>query len=178
MMQTAGERLALRGSGTVRLPVSGELVKFRIPRNAALIRAGLYPLSLTSIDTTGDPAEVEAAFEVADKSMARLICAACYEPAFIEGEPRAGRNECSVNGLCPEDFAELGHAIMDMLGRMYGEQPEPEPETEQEHDTMKAIALACARFGVDPTEAEEWPGWRMKRLLVYATLSTERNDGD
>lgn len=176
-MQTAAERLTLRGSGSVKLPVSGELVKFRIPHNRQLIRAGLYPLRLTEIDTNADPDEVEAALEQADRNMVRVICAACYEPSFVEGEARPGRNECMVGCLCPDDFAALGHAILDMIGRMYGEQPAPEPESEREHDTMRAIALACARFGLDPTEAEEWPGWRMERLLTYARLAVER-DGD
>ena len=168
----AAQILSSRGLGATRLPVSGVEVSFHIPHTRAMVAAGLFPLHLSSVDLADvDPDEREHLLAEADRNMVKLICACCSAPVFTQREnPREHLNEVSVDSLCPEDFAHLGNALMELIAKSYAP---PAEETKRERDGKQAIALACRIFALDPTTVEEWEPARTQSLIDYATLAAE-----
>ena len=166
LLRTA-EVLESRGLDVVLLPVSGRTVEIRVPRTQHAIDEGIFPLQLSLLDLERvEPEARESALQEANRCARKTICACSISPRFVDRKARGAKfDEIRVDALCPEDFTYLYRRIVALIERAIC--PAETVPSEATIRGKKALSLACARFGVDPTEAEGWPVSRSQALLDY-----------
>jgi hypothetical protein len=171
-MTTVAERLTARGLKNIVLPSSGETILIRRPKTVDLMRIGLFPLRVAAIDLKSmPPDEWESVMKEVDRAAVKIICECCVEPRVVSRTAHPG--EMRIDALDADDFTFLQTEILDFATSSLPEAPtEDHPHAELNH---QGLALACERFRVDPTRAENWPPERAERLIYYAKLAVKNN---
>jgi hypothetical protein len=162
------------------LPVSGESVEYHVPQAREVIVAGLFPLQLADrVDLSQvEPEGRDRALAEAEDCAKRVIVACCTSPRFVMGRGRGEKfNEVGVDSLTGEDMAHLHLCIMELVEKAYAPVEAARKADPKEAQSRLALAVACRMFGVDPTDAETWPGERAQTLWQYADLVTRSAHG-
>ena len=151
-------------TGSVMLPVAGELLTYRIPQSRELALAGLLPLRMTN----AGEAEIEQDSEVIERTIRRLICECSLTPRIVEGKPRTP-DQIEYDLMPDDDRAVAYSSIMeDTLKRYYNSAPATESKAQL--DSLTLIAYHARKWGLNPVEVADMTPAQFDELMMFSDL--------